>query len=149
MPSYKKVDHWEFWTKTGKNNNQRNETCSFESPVCYNFPYINDKKYFKIHFWKQYIWVWCGMQCTAELSQMGDTENSENKPEELAHGLFSFHMIHFLISHPHYQDLSSCSVFASQPTTLLSYTQFTDSHFTCVNAASLTPLDTPLTYNNT
>lgn len=112
MPSYKKVDHREFWTNTRKNNNQRNETGSFESPVCYNFPYVNDKKYFKIHFWKQYIWVWCGMQYTAELSQVGDTENRENKPEELAHGLFSFHMIHFLISHPHYQDLPSCSAFA-------------------------------------
>lgn len=42
-PIMNKYNTGNFEKNTGKNNNQRNETNSFERPVCYNFPYRNHK----------------------------------------------------------------------------------------------------------
>lgn len=55
----------------------------------------------------------------------------------------------FQISYSHYQDLSYCSDVVLPAYHIFSYTQFTDFHFACLNATSLTALDTPLTYTNT
>lgn len=56
-------------------------------------------------------------------------------------------LLNFTFSLPRFILLLRCSS-PSLPH-FFSYTQFTDFHFPCMNATSLTPLNTPQTYTNT